>query len=246
MGNPDLDLSSNVLRRGLQDEVISATPQALARLRGYGADLLSATMANVAAEWEKKIEKSPWLGQQSSWQLPQTRRYHQSRFPTTVPAVQPDPALDWMIELARFPVPYGSVGIIKSFEQFVSQGETVYTTSPYWGNPFPLSLDIRWFFRLSAVHLVATRWINATGFSAIPEYLPGIPYDDFSRTDDLWFPSGSSSSANIHLPIPGGKVLRIVCLVGSSQTAVNVAAKVAGTIQTELTRDAQFALRTSW
>lgn len=245
VGNPDFRLSSELMRRAIAENVIAVTPRAIAKFQNERNDMFTRLMENVQAQYQTRIERSPWLGQQSSWQLPTTRRYHQSRSPVTVPAVQPSTAA-WMVELARFAVPYGNVGIIKSFEQYVRQGETIATSSANWGNPFPITTDIRWFFRLSAIHLVATPWINVSGLSAIPDYLPGIPYDDFANTDDLWFPAGSSSSANVHFPVPGGQVLRIVCLVGSSQTATQVAAKVAGTIQSETNKDAAFVVRTTW
>lgn len=252
--NPEFKEACELVRRGVNEEVISVTPRAIRKWRGWKTRMLQTAMDNVTADWRQKIERSPWLGQQSSWQLPATRRYQQSRFPPGAPLVQPLSDRDWMVEVLRWPVPAGSVGIIKSFEQFFSRvqlgGEEVYTTSPYWGNPYPTypsSLGVRWYFRLSPLHLIAGRWRNASGFSAIPEYLPGIPYDDFPWTDDLWFPASASSSANIHLPIPGDHFLRVICIVaGSQETQARISAKVAGTLQTELSRDAQFMLRTSW
>jgi hypothetical protein len=251
--NPEFKQAADLVRRAVTEEVISVTPRAIRKWRGWDTRMLQATMDNVAADWKRKIDKSPWLGQQSSWQLPTTRRYQQSRMPRGAPLVQPLTGRDWMVEVARWPVPAGSVGIIKSFEQFFSRvqlgGEAVYTTSEHWGNPYPTypdSLGVRWYFRLSPLHLVAGPWRNASGFSAIPEYLPGIPYDDFPWTDDLWFPAAASSSANIHLPIPGAHFLRVVCIVAGSQSQARISAKLSGTIQTELSRDAQFTLRTSW
>lgn len=246
--NPEFRQSCDLVRRGVEENVISTTPRALAKWRGWDTQVLQATMANVTAEWQAKPDPSPWLGQQSSWQLPETRRYQQSRMPPVgAPLTQPVAGQDWMVELGRWPVPDGMVGIVKSFEQFVSQGEETYTASQYWGNPFPPgSAGIRWFLRLSSLHLIAGPWRNASGLSAIPEYLPGIPYDDFPRTDDIWFPAGASSGANIHLPIPGGQFLRLMAIVEASQTVIRIAGRMAGTIQSETSRDAQFVLRTSW
>lgn len=234
------------MRRAVKDQLLNPQPNAIQRIVNGKANLYGSLMNSVVKQREQALESSPWLGQQASWQLPTTRRYLQSRSPAVVPSVQPDPALAWMIELARFPVPFGSIGILKSFEQYISQGEDVFTTSQYWGDPFPFSVPIRWYFRLSSLSTVGAPWINATGLSAVPDYLPGTPYDDFSQSIGTWFPAGSSGSANIHLPIPGGQSLRLVCLIGASQTAVRVAGKLAGTIQIETNKDAQFVVRTTW
>ncbi len=249
MSNPEFHQSAALMRRAISENIITVTPKSIAKFRNDGIDGFKALMNTVSEQWRGSLEASSWLGQQSSWQLPTTRRYHQSRLPKTTPSVQPSSALDWLVELSRFPVPFGSVGVIKSFEQFLQRGETVYSISDNCGNPFLFDTEIRWFFRLSDVHWVASPWVNSTGLSAITDYLPGTPYDDFANTNDLWFPASSSSSANIHLPIPGGKVLRVFCIIKASEMEVDeakVAAKLAGTIQSETNNDAQFMIRTTW
>lgn len=226
--------------------VIDTNPLAIQRLKWGKADLYKGLMAAVTEQAKETLVNSPWLGKQSSWQLPQTRRYKQSRAPSINAVVQSNPGVDWMVELARYPVPFGSVGIIKSFEQYLSEEETIHSVSSAWGNPFP-SVPVRWFFRLSPVSRASAAWIDVSGASAIVDYLPGIPYNDFSDSNGLWFPAGSSSSANIHLVIPGAHVLRVIAIVSSSsQTAVSIAAKMTGTTQIELNDDAQFMMRTSW
>lgn len=244
MSNPEFKLSCQLMRRAISEEVISVTPKALLKFRDGKNDMFAKLMETVQRQYKNSLVKSPWLGRQSLWQLPTTRRYNQSREPQNAPLTQPSTAA-WMVELARFLVPYGSIGIIKSFEQYVSQDQTVLSRSMYWGDPFVVS-GLRWYFRLSPDTLNAAPWLNVSGVSAIPDYLPGIPYDDLGNTDDLWFPAGSSASANIHLPIPGGKMLRVICLVAASETASTVACKLAGTIQSETNRDASFVAKTTW
>lgn len=246
MQNPEFKQSCELIRQGIRENVIDPTPDSVRKWQFGTVDKWKSIMDSVSEQWQTTVEKSPWLYQQQSWQLPTTRRYAQSKSPVTGVLTQPDTGLSWMAELARFPVPFGSVGIIKSFEQFVGQGETAFTGTEYWGNPYPLSSSITWFFRLSHIHLMGTPWINTTGLSAIPDYLPGISYDDFARSDDIWFPAASSSSSNIHLPIPGGQFVRVLALVGPSQEAVRLSAKLAGTVQSEMSQDAQFTVRTSW
>lgn len=245
MDNPAFKQANDLIRRAIKENVIDPVPDAIRRWQFCDVDKYSSIFDSMAAKYQAQLEKSPWLYQQQSWQLPTTRRYVQSRHPVGGLLTQPTTAA-WMAEVARFSVPFGSVGIVKSFEQYVGQGETVYTTSEHWGNPYPLPTSIRWYFRLSHIHLLGGPWINVSGLSAIPDYLPGISYDDFSRSDDIWFPAASSSSSNIHLPIPGGQFVRVIALVGESQTPVSISAKLAGTVQSEMSKDAQFTVRTSW
>lgn len=235
-----------LLNRVVKNELLNPHPDQIQELVDDKASLLMPLMETVREQRAQNLVDSPWLGQQASWQLPTTRRYLQSKQPPAGgPSVQPNPALDWMVELARYAVPYGSVGIIKSFEQFLSSGGTIWTASEYWGNPHA-SPAVQWFFRLSPISKQAAPWINVSGLSAIRDYLPGTAYNDFEASTDVWFPAGSSASSNIHLPIPGGFVIRLIAIVGATQSAVSVSAKLAGTVQSETNADAQFTVRTSW
>jgi hypothetical protein len=220
-------------------------PDAIQRLVDNNASLLRPLMEAVSAQRRQTLVGSPWLGQESSWQLPTTRRYLQTRHPPIAPTVQPDSGQNWIVEVARASVPFGSVGIIKSLEQYVADTDTIWTDSDHWGNPYP-PFSIRWFFRLSPIAHVAAPWINTSGASALPDYLPGTSYDDLAESTGIWFSASSSASTNIHLPIPGGEVLRVVCIVGTHQSPVRIAAKLAGTVQAETNADAQHVVRTSW
>lgn len=233
------------MRDAIKMGIVNPLPNSLQKLIDGKANMYKGLMTTVSKQWENTLEKNPWLGMQSSWQLPTTRRYLQRRNPPITPSVQPNAALDWLVELARFPVAFGSIGIVKSFEQYVTDGETTYTSQEFWGAPYP-SFSIRWFFRLSALSTLGSPWINSTGTSAIPDYLPGDSYDDFSESNGIWFPAGSPSSANIHLPVPGGRVVRLLAIVSGTQTALTIGAKLAGTTQTELSADAQTVVRTTW
>ena len=236
--------SNNVLRSAIRDSVINPTLPAIQKW-GDGNIILRKLMDTVEKQARGRVN-SPWLGKQSSWQLPQTRRFQQSRAPSETPLVQPVPGSPWMVELARYPVPVGSVGVIKSFEQYLSQDQTVFSTSDQWGNPFP-TVDVRWFLRLSQVHRIGSPWINVSGASAIVDYLPGNPYDDLAETNGLWFPAGSSTSANIHLPIPGGQFLRLIAILPSAAgEPVNIFGRLYGSTQLELNDEAQEMLRLSW
>lgn len=239
--------ANDVLRRAISESIFDPRPEAIQRLSLCKTEILSGLMESLHLQKTQNLEISPWLHQQSSWQLPTTRRYVQSRHPPVVPTVQPDPTQNWMVELARYPVAYGSIGIIKSLEQYVSQGEELYTVSQHWGNPFVSDVPIRWYLRLSPISQLGAAWINYQGISVIENYLPGTPYVDLARTDDIWFPAASCSAANIHLVIPGGYILRVFCMIDGSQgEAVSVACKLAGTVQLETNNEAQITLRTTW
>lgn len=238
--------ADQVLRDAMQADVFDPQLEAIQHWENSDASLLRPLMAACTEQWEQNNINSPWLGQQASWQLPTTRRYSQSRQAPSTPLVQPDAALDWLVELARFPVPYGSIGILKSFEQYLAQGETTWTETGHWGNPYPSSVSVRWFLRLSPLSKTAAPWVNASGLSAIPDYLPGVAYDDFPESRGLWFPASSSASSNIHLPVPGDRVLRVVAIVEASQEAVQIAVKLAGTVQSETNQDAQTVVRQTW
>jgi hypothetical protein len=239
--------ANDVLRRAIKVNIVDPRPLVIQRQSMCKGGIMSALMQTLDRQIRTLPSVSPWLEKQSSWQLPATRRYSQSRFPPVVPTQQPNAALDWMAEVARFPVPYGSIGIVKSLEQYVQQGQSVYSASPNWGNPFALGgVSIRWYLRLSSIAHLGDPWVSISGAAAIPDRLPGIAYDDLSRTDDIWFPAASCASTNIHLVIPGDYVLRVFCIVGASQDAVSIALRLAGSVQIETNNEAQYTLRTSW
>jgi len=234
------------MRRAIADNVIDPTLTQIQRMKSGNANLYRSLMETMSEQRRATIDQSPWLSKQQSWQLPQTRRYRQSRAPVNAPIIQPDSALPWMVELARYPVTTGSIGIIKGFEQYVDQDGSLLTQITNWGNPWINDLGVEWFFRLSAYLTLGSPWINVSGPSAIRDYLPGTSYDDFPSTVGVWFPGASPPAQNIHLPIPGGYVLRVIAIVQPSQYRVGIAAKLVGTNQSELNQDAQFVVRTSW
>lgn len=235
------------MRRAIDENVLDPTLPQIQRWKSGNANLYRSLMVTMSEQRRATIDQSPWLSKQQSWQLPQTRRYRQSRSPIyDQPLIQPNSALAWMAEVARYPVPDGSIGVIKGFEQYVDQSGGIVTTINSWGNPWPTDLDVEWFFRLSNYRTLGSPWINVSGPSAIRDYLPGISYDDFPSTVGVWFPGASPPSQNIHLPVPGGYVLRVIAIVQPSQYRVGIAAKLVGTNQSELNQDAQFVVRTSW
>lgn len=239
-----------LLRRAITDCVIDPHPDSIQKLattnRSWGqASILRDLMHSMSKQSEANRMPKPWLGKQQSWQLPATRRYAQSRHAPDSPVTQPDAGENWMVELARFPVPYGYVGIIKSWEQYVIQDQDVLSSLSSWGDPYP-SVDLEWYLRLFPLDRHGVPWTSVSGASAIRDYLPGIPYDDLPESLGIWFPATSPPSTNIHLVIPGNRVLRVFCIVAASSAAVSISTKMTGTLQNELNQNAKFTVDTTW
>jgi hypothetical protein len=140
--------------------------------------------------------KSPW--EQQQFQQAKTAHYHDHFFD---PYQIPDDGIARTIELAHFPVPVGSMGIIRKLNQWVN-GD--YTLSDHWGNPFTGAApdDYLWILRLTPYENIVTRLVYAN------TYIPGFPYPDLPEWRYLWFfPHASGSDLN--LVVPGGYCLRL-------------------------------------
>jgi len=158
--------SSALMKRAIDIGIIDPLPDVF-QIMGIGEhSLLSALVRQIKEQRARCLSPSPWIGQQSSWQLPTTRRYQQSVSPSDQPITQVFPTENWSVELARWPVPFGSLGIIKSFEQYLAgvniQGNVVYSESQSWGNPFPLATRFEWYLRLSPIQYLGYPWVNVT------------------------------------------------------------------------------------
>lgn len=199
---------------------------------------------------------SPWLGHERSWQLPQTKRFQASRKPAVGPILHPTttaPYPPWLVELARYTVAPGSIGIIKSFEQFLAgkdeQETIIYTCMCAQGNPYPDGLTDygSWHFRLSNISQTRRPWVNLASPLIGLESIPGTPYTDLPQEDEIWWPAHSASSQNIHLPIPGGYLLRVFFFTPAQATVrLSAACKLKGTNQVEYGNEAQLSARALW
>lgn len=166
------------------------------------------------------------------------------------PGTQTWPA--WIAELARFVVPKGMFGMIKSFDQFLAFTDDAYgvpTSSPQWGIPFTgfgsgqsAFGANRWHFRLFEFYGTEPAWINAQNTVAIP----GFPHPDLPFVDDLWFPVHSPSSTNFHLPVPNGHILRVFLELGAQSDQPFAAARLSGWTSTYLSDECRHAIRSSW
>lgn len=177
--------------------------------------------------------------------------------------VHPDelaPHRAWGVELARFIVPDGYIGIIKGLEQYLATvwgipGGTdafVYSQNSRWGVPGPWhavappgipSSDLgTWHFRLHNLSRTTPIWWNALGIVQLPD----LPYTDFPNDEQLWFPAGSASSQNLHLIVPAGRMLRVIYVTPEQNARFEVACKLRGFIQSDRTLESAYNARTNW
>jgi hypothetical protein len=167
----------------------------------------------------------------------------------------------WSVELARFDVPNGYVGIVKGFEQYLAhqaipQGDTafVYTSSARWGipwtrysgNAFELPDGGTWHFRLSRIGSRPRPWWNEVGPQAVN--LPDNSYPDFPSETGLWWPAGSAASQNVHMVIPAGYSLRVIWYQAARALGarVEVAARLKGYVQSDSTAESRYNVRSRW
>jgi hypothetical protein len=166
----------------------------------------------------------------------------------------------WSTELARFVVPYGSVGVIKAIDQYLAHqelGQTaafIYTLSGRWGCPGPwhtgnaneLTDMGRWHFRLQRLDRAVPPWWDELGPHA--GLLPGLPYPDKPFEDLLIWPAHSAEANNVHLVIPGGYMLRAIFEQQARPTGARVECllNLRGYVQSDRTTESSFVARTHW
>lgn len=163
---------------------------------------------------------------------------------------------EWTVELARFEVPRGAIGIVKGFEQYLAQNALgqlpgfVYTQTCRWGIPGPWLTGLAnpiadqglWSFQLWKLGQISPVWMNFLG----PVNLPGLPYTDFPQEEELWFPAGSPASQNIHLVVPGGWILRLFFRSPAQAVRIEVAAKLKGFVQSAHSEETKKSIRSYW
>lgn len=156
---------------------------------------------------------------QEFWQgdpqfAPQTQRYVEHNYPRTIQPLVNGVTQYWLVELARIPVPRGSVGYLRSIEQFLDDfgGGFYPTAAENWGLPYQADVDLsptRWFLRLDNFDGQQPARINRS--SAVyfdPEVaMRGQAFYDLAEIRELWYmPHGGNNVLNS--VIPGGSLLR--------------------------------------
>lgn len=153
----------------------------------------------------------------------------------------------WRVELARFDVPFGDVGIVRSLEQYLAaaavSGWTIVSTI---GNPFgdtDAGIPGQWFLRLSPFQGEILPWVNVLN---PPPEMPGTAYTDWVDQTGIWYPVHSDSSQNIRLVVPGGYSLRAFWQCGPLQVIPAVALTLKGGVQGVYSGFSLNHLRGSW
>lgn len=148
----------------------------------------------------------------------------------------------WQVEIARFVVPYGSVGLINSFEQHLHDlfSGNVWTSIGNWGNAVgPFGVYWGWVFRLDTFDGTVKPWLN----TIVPTSWPGVAFPDLPEESGLWFKVDAA-----HLPVrwtvPGGYQLRVFFASGLvEKVRFSVACKVRGVLQSAYSGEARANLR---
>jgi hypothetical protein len=126
--------------------------------------------------------------------------------------------LSQTVELARYAVPMGSIGLLKRLNQWVEGWDIQHWGNPYTGNP---TLDlIQWRLQLSPIDdQLGGRWVRPG------PALPGEPFADLPFINGLWY-LPHAGQGEINAVIPGGYVLRFFALLGLGQNDFDVAGRL--------------------
>lgn len=178
-----------VVAKDIEDKLLPDAPN-FPNLVNRFADYCNTMAATTGSE-----AKSPW--QQTQFQQPKTARYQDHFFDFFTQATD---GITRTVELARFPVPVGQIGIVRKINQWVS-GE--YTESDNWGTPITGAWPdtLTWYLRLSNYQALGNREI------IVSTRLPGMPYPDLPQWTYLWFMPHAPAN-DVNLVVPGGYILR--------------------------------------
>jgi hypothetical protein len=152
----------------------------------------------------------------------------------------------WRVELARWECPYGTTGIIRAVEQYVStlEGEqkTVWSDNAHWGDPF--CGFGTWRMVIEDFTTPAPAWVSQLNPGGP---FPGIPYQDWPGSEGIWYPAGSPSANNVHLPTPAGRRIRVFWdYPGTKSLLPTVAVLLRGSIHGQFAPETKVPLRSEW
>lgn len=143
---------------------------------------------------------------------PDTKRFQES---SDGPFLNVDTEAFHAFEVARFIVPYGKTGVIKSIEQVLwdRDGSIYPTSNEYWGAPYFVDNEInqnRWYLTIDNFEGQFLPRVNFTSAAFIPiTDLPGVPYPELSDINMIWYPVHCPASQNLNFVVPQSKVLRM-------------------------------------
>lgn len=142
---------------------------------------------------------------------PDSRRYQVSSFG---PFTNVDTESYYVAEVARFVVPDGHLGVLKSLEQTLhDSGGAIYPTNQeYWGSPYSVNADInqnRWYLTID--YFDGTQpdpYVALAAGAILIEHLPGMPYPELNTINGLWYPANCPTSFDLSWIVPSQRVLR--------------------------------------
>jgi len=223
---------------------------------GFGDSNVTPALLSLAEERFARTGSPNAAGREDNGIDPRSLHYVDSSRGRVVHPSESAPFPQWTVELARFDVPRGAVGVIKMFQQYLAQGAIlqdpafVYTQSSRWGIPGPWYTGISnpitdqgvWHFRLIPNTHPIGDWISQTGNFPIP----GVPYTDFPQESGLWWPAGSSPCGHVHWLIPSGYTLRVFYVTPAQSARLEVAAKLSGWVQSNECIESTINVRTRY
>lgn len=155
-----------------------------------------------------------------------------------------------MIEIARFPVPWGMYGMVNNIDQAVQRTGALGSYLSEIDNQGRIfaertygTMYLRWHLRLTEIGPQSPNdsWRN-------PDNLPGRPYPYLGTWDDMRYLWGLPEK--VHFPVPGGTVLRMYfSLVNNGSqggSTGSVVGRLGGYIQQENSEAAQWMTKREW
>lgn len=181
---------------------------------------------------------------------PDARRYQED---VHAPRVNIDTESFFAVELSRFVVPDGQVGILKSLEQvLMDQFGSIYPTSnEYWGSPYFTDSDItqnRWYLTLDYYDGTLPPLFTLLSGAVIGiGQLPGYPYPELSAIEGIWYPAHCQSSNELNWIVPSQRMLRFfwVCPPTTNYTW-QASGRLRGFTQSTYSNDAMSNARKNW
>jgi hypothetical protein len=149
-----------------------------------------------------------------TWTNPKTARFYEHSFRGYQQAENMQSA---RVELARWVVPYGQLGIVKRIDTYMFDGTTVpptYPPSPW--SALPDFYDVRWILRLEPfVGTVQAQLVD----SPISSALQGWPHPDIPQIEDYWYsPNEPNNAIGLSIIVPQAHQLRLYAQIPNTTT----------------------------
>lgn len=219
-------------KQGIVDTVIPQFDDADLRLFNYVRQSRLFPRPRKNADWPR------------TWKQPSTQQYYEHIYPWIH---QPAALPEWLVETARFPVPYGSQGVLKCIDMSAQSGTINVTVNGYWGRIHITGASemaySRWFFRLSNFD-----GTQPPRHESNDQNLPGMPFGHLHELRYFTYPL-SAGDNYIHAVIPGGYMLRMFFWArggGGTDRWSYITGRLRGYIQSGYNEEAAHNARSGW